>query len=130
MTQAAGIPHYLWRYAVRTAVAVINLLPTSANEGSISPHEALYRYLPIPDKKPYIKHLRTFGCTAYVHRKGALRPNRADKMQPRAIKGKLVGYDSLHGHLYFVWCPSTDQVYRVRDVRFREERDNPDRPPP
>ena len=81
MCLAVGIPPNLWLYAVRTAVTVINLLPASGNHGSKSPHEALYQFLQIPEKKPYIKHLRTFGCTAYVHKKGALKPQRADKLQ-------------------------------------------------
>lgn len=92
----------------------------------MSPHEALYQFLHILDKKPYIKHLRTFGCTAYVYKKGALQPKRADKLQPRALKGKLVGYDSLHGYLYYVWSLHTDKVYRVRDVQFREEQERLD----
>ena len=120
MMQQAKIPHDLWLYAVKTAVMIINLLPTTGNEGHMSPHERLSQFLSSNNPKPYIKHLRTYGCTAYVHKKGVLRPARAAKMQTRALKGKLVGYDSLHGHIYWVWVPSLNKVLRVRDVRFYE----------
>ena len=129
MRIAAGIPEDLWLYTLKTAVDTINLLPTSSNPDHISPHEALAKALGMPKTAPYIKHLRTYGCTAYVHRKGILRPNRANKMEPRAVKGKLIGYDGLHGHIYHIWLPKVDKVVRVRDVRFWEgEANTQDRP--
>ncbi|MBE3043303.1 hypothetical protein IMZ48_12175 [Candidatus Bathyarchaeota archaeon] len=123
MLLGAGLPDDLWMYALQTAVTVINLLPTASNEGQESPHEALARYRYANDHEPYIKHLRTFGCDAYVHRKGVLRPEKGKKMEARAVKGKLIGYDSAHGHIYFVYIPHLDKVVRVRDARFREVMD-------
>jgi hypothetical protein len=42
----------------------------------------------------FIKYLRVFGYTAYVYKKGIYYPKRAEKIEARALKGKLVGYDS------------------------------------
>ncbi|MBE3046304.1 hypothetical protein IMZ48_27960 [Candidatus Bathyarchaeota archaeon] len=124
MMDSSGIPYRLWLYAIRTATTIINLLPTSSNDGSKSPHECLAAHIKLGGTKPYIHHLRTFGCVAYVHKKGSLRPAKSAKMQPRALKGKLVGYDSLRGHIFHVWIPQLDCVLRVRDVRFWEGLDS------
>ncbi|MBE3041263.1 hypothetical protein IMZ48_01485 [Candidatus Bathyarchaeota archaeon] len=124
MMDASGIPYTLWLYAIRTATTIINLLLTSSNAGSKSPYKCLSAHIELGGSKPYIHHLRTFGCTAYVHRKGSLKPAKSAKMQPRALKGKLVGYDSLRGHIFHVWIPQLDRVLRVRDVRFWEGLDN------
>ena len=76
--------------------------------------------MPIP---AYIRHLRTFGCVAYVHRKGPAAPDRAIKMHPRAVKGYLIGYEGLHGHIYHIWIPDLRKVMRTHDVRFHDTSD-------
>nr|XP_036574155.1 KilA-N domain-containing protein [Colletotrichum truncatum]KAF6780545.1 KilA-N domain-containing protein [Colletotrichum truncatum] len=101
---------------------ILNLLPTPS-KGNLSPHEIMARELNLAAEReaPHIEHLRTFGCAAYVHKKGPRRPMRSAKMEPRAIKGFLVGYGSLRGHIYYVYLPDRKEVIRCRDVRFREE---------
>ena len=74
--------------------------------------------------KPYlltsIRHLRTFGCVAYVHLKGHRAPDKSRKMDPRAEKGFFVGTEGFHGHVYLVWLPQSHRFVRARDVRFNE----------
>jgi Pol polyprotein len=120
----ANLPEFLWPYAEESAVYVINLLPTSSNPNNQSPHERLCQFLNLTDaSQPYIRHLRTFGCTAYVHIKAETRVQ-SQKMAPRAEKGFLVGYEGLHGHIYKVYIPSQHTIVRARDVRFYEQNLN------
>ncbi|KAH9801638.1 hypothetical protein KPL71_001098 [Citrus sinensis] len=59
------------------------------------------------------KHLRIFGCTAYVHVKQG-------KLDSRALKGVFVGYpEGVKG--YKVWCGATHKCIISRDVTFNEE---------
>jgi len=63
---------------------------------------------------PYIRHLRAFGCVAYVYlkgkRKGLEKPGKSQKMAPRAVKGYLVGYKGLRGHIFKIWQPKKNIV--------------------
>src|SRR5437667_848411 len=74
-----------------------------------------------------IRHLRTFGCVAYVHLKGHRAPPRSHKMAPRAEKGFLVGTEGFNGHVYLVWLPQSKRFVRARDVRFNEAQVGPDK---
>jgi len=78
---------------------------------------------------PYIPHLREFGCVAYVHlkgkRKGLEKPGRPPRMAPRAVKGHLVGYEGLRGHIFKNWIPE-NVVVRARNVRFFDEAQHSD----
>lgn len=51
-------------------------------------------------------------------------------MEPRALKGKLVGRDSPHGHIFHVWLPDLEKVVRVRDVLFWEQVSGDPKIPP
>ena len=55
----AKLTHKFWAEAVSTAAYLRNRNPTTAAQ--TTPHEAWY------GSKPHMKHLRVFGCTAYVH---------------------------------------------------------------
>ena len=59
------------------------------------------------------RHLKIFGCVAYVHVKQG-------KLDSRALKGVFVGY--LKGvKRYKVWCGATHKCIISRDVTFHEE---------
>ena len=45
-------------------------------------------------------------------------------MNPRAMKGYLVGYEGLRGHFFKIWLPEKKVVVRARDVRFFDKNDN------
>jgi hypothetical protein len=44
-------------------------------------------------------------------------------LQPRALIGYLVGFDSTN--IFKIWNPATNQIHRVRDVVFTKERYDP-----
>ena len=121
----------MWPFADDSAIYIKNLLPTAAND-FISPYEKLMSWFNTHERsvKPFIRHLRAFGCVAYVHLKGSRvgleKPGKSQKMNPRAVKGHLVGYEGLRGHLFKIWLPEKKVVVRARDVRFFDEDDNDD----
>ena len=60
-------------------------------------------------------HLRTFGCTAYVHGD----PEKRDKLDAKAVKCYFVGYDSyMFG--YSFWDVKNRKILRHCDVTFDE----------
>ena len=60
-------------------------------------------------------HLRTFGCTAYVH----VYPEKRDKLDAKAVKYYFIGYDSdLFGYRY--WDDKNRKILRHCDVTFDE----------
>ena len=59
----------------------------------------------------------------YVYRKGPTALDRAVKMQPKAVKGYLIGYKGLYGYIYHIWILDLRKVMRIYDVRFHETAD-------
>ena len=125
----AGIPELMWPFAVESSVYVNNLLPMSVNPNHKSPHERLMEWFDAPERsvKPFIRHLRAFACVGYVHlkgcHKGLEKPKKSQKMAPRAVKGHLVGYEGLRGHIFKIWIPEQNIVVRTHDVHFFNESD-------
>ncbi|KAK0733183.1 hypothetical protein B0T26DRAFT_617366, partial [Lasiosphaeria miniovina] len=101
-----------------------NLLPSSANEKDLSPHEVFVTAVGLPKeaRKPYIRHLHSYYCNAYCYMKPKWR-TQGDKFEPRARVGKLVGYDDMHGRIYWIYDQEKQQVVRVSAVKFREQDD-------
>jgi hypothetical protein len=106
-----GIPiRALAPYTNELALAAVQLLNTTPIEslGWKTPHEVIF------DTKPSVAHYSPIGCRAYVYRRDI---KAADKTEPRAHIGYLVGYDSFN--IFRVWIPSLDRVIRTRDVIFK-----------
>lgn len=101
------LPQALWAELINTAAYILNRTGTSSVEGK-SPYELWY------NKKPQIKHLRVIGCTAYVHIPAQCRK----KMDSKAVKGVLVGYEGDDG--YRIYVQEGNKSYRSRDVVFDE----------
>src|SRR5579859_5923774 len=126
-----GLPTHMWPFAVELAIYVNNLLPTAAND-FILPHEKLMGWLNTHQRsvKPFIRHLRAFGCIAYVHLKGTCigleKPGKSQKMKPRAVKGHLVGYEGLRGHIFKIWLPEKKVIVCAQDVCFFDEDEDND----
>ena len=57
--------------------------------------------------------IQAVGRNAYVHIPGAQRA-KGDKVAPRAIRGKLVGFDG--NHIYRVYIPEQKTVVQSQDV--------------
>jgi hypothetical protein len=121
-----NIPVHLWPFVVETVVRIQNLLPTRSNEGSKSPQQALSEGIGMPEQAafPYIKHLRTYFCDAYYYVKSAHR-EQSDKLAPRALKCKLIGYADVHGRLFWIWNPALNKIVRVSAVKFNESVPDP-----
>ena len=97
-----------WAEALSTAVYLANRLPTAKG---VSPYERMY------GKPPVLSHLRIFGCLAYVqHPKGST----TRKLDPRAWRGILLGYDELNWRSYRIYDPGTATVKFAVHVTFNE----------
>ncbi|KAJ2903487.1 hypothetical protein MKZ38_009886 [Zalerion maritima] len=107
-----GLPEQIWVELMRASAYITNLIPRKGEEQG--PMARLYSELNIPHKH-YIRHLRTFGCKAFVLQKNI---PRGDKMRPRAALGRLVGYEGRWGNIFRIWDPQRNKVIRVRDVTF------------
>lgn len=101
------LPQALWAELINTAAYILNRTGPSSVEGK-SPHELWY------NKKPKISHLHIIGCTAYVH----VPDQQPKKMDAKAEKGVLVGYEGDDGYRIFV--QPGHKVCRSRDVIFDE----------
>lgn len=109
MRLGADLPHYLWVWAFVCAVYIANRTPTEKH-GWKTPFEM------VTGEKPYLSHIRTFGCKAYALKH---KIPKTRKLDARAHVGYLVGYDSTN--IFLVWIPSKSKVIRCRDVIFDEE---------
>jgi hypothetical protein len=96
---------------VSTACYLVNRSPSSALDDT-TPHEVW------SGKKPFLQHLRVFGCDTYVH---VPKENRS-KLDNKAEKCIFIGYkDGVKG--YKLWNPETKKIVYSRDVVFREVKD-------
>ena len=72
------MPEYYWAEAVHAIVYIMNKTPTTVING-MRPQETF------TGKKPYLSHLKVFGCIAYVHIPDELR----SKLDPKARKMRV-----------------------------------------
>src|SRR5277367_1807588 len=78
MLLASRLPQKFWGFAIETACYIRNRLPIGP--GKMTPEQAF------TGKKPWINHLRVFGCLAYV-----LRPQEQRlKLDANSIKTAFV----------------------------------------
>ena len=113
MLSSAGIGQEFWAEAVETACYLVNRSPTSALIDK-TPQEVW------TGKKPSIKHLKFFGCDAYVH----VPKEKRSKLDNKAEKCIFIGYkDGMKG--YKIWNPITKKTVYSRDVVFREVKEVP-----
>jgi hypothetical protein len=82
----------------------------------MSPYKRLAQWLNLHKEyhDPYIAHLRTWGCKAWVWRK----IDKLDRTKPRAFEGRLVDYGNLEGTIYYIYIPATKKVLRCLNVKF------------
>jgi hypothetical protein len=66
-------------------------------------------------KKPSLKHLRVFGCLAFVH----VPKQKRKKLDYRATPSIFVGY-SISTKQYFIYDPLARTLHHSRDMVFRE----------
>lgn len=104
----SGVPEFLWAEAVATAVYIHNRLTDRQ-----SPHQTAFER--IFNKKPFVGHLRIFGCTAF-----AQIPKEQRKVwDTKCKKSILVGYDGISRN--YRLYNREDGVFVARNVSFKED---------
>jgi len=105
------MPDYLW-YEICLTITYL---------GNLKPHSHLHVDAPTPiqaftGKKPNLSHLRVIGSKAHV-----LVPKevREHKFKPRAVIGRLVGYDGVNQ--YRMWVPEMNAIVWSRNVTLDED---------
>uniref|UniRef100_A0AAV1U369 Integrase catalytic domain-containing protein n=1 Tax=Peronospora matthiolae TaxID=2874970 RepID=A0AAV1U369_9STRA len=108
MLHHAKLDKCFWAEAAMTAVYVKNRLP-SPKIPHKTPFEIVY------NSKPSVKHMRIFGCQAYI-----LTPKEKRlKWDPKARAGLFLGYEEV-SKAYRVYDIEAGQVMISRDVNFDE----------
>ena len=108
MLHHAKLDKRFWAEAAMTAVYVKNRLP-SPKISHKTPFEIVY------NSKPSVKHMRVFGCQAYI-----LTPKEKRlKWDPKARAGLFLGYEEV-SKAYRVYDIEAGQVMISRDVNFDE----------
>eukprot|EP00794_Sanderia_malayensis_P020790 gene20790-22828_t len=103
----AGLPREFWAESVSTACYVQNRLPVTSV--GVSPFERWY------GRKPTVKHLRGFGCTAF-----ALKPNPyRRKMEAKSEQMRFLGYQK-GTKSYRLYDEKNKCLVIRRDVVFKE----------
>ena len=108
MLSDSKLPKTFWGEALSTAAYVRNRSPTVALQ-DMTPYEALNGH------KPNVKHLRTFGCTSFVH----IPKDERDKLDAKSKKCIFLGYGSTTKG-YRLFNLDTKKVFHSRDVIFDE----------
>ena len=108
MLSDAKLPHKFWAEALATAVYLRNRSPTKPVTG-MTPFEAW------TGKKPNVKHLRIFGCTAYAH----IPKDERQKLDSKSRKCILLGYGT-ETKGYRLYDEKCGKVLYSRDVLFNE----------
>ncbi|KAL0641846.1 hypothetical protein Bca4012_102697 [Brassica carinata] len=105
-----NVPKRFWGDAVQTACYLINRVPTKILK-NLSPFEVLNK------SKPFIDHLRVFGCVCYVMTPGEQR----NKLEAKSTKAMFIGY-SITQKGYKCYDPEARRVMVSREVKFIESK--------
>ncbi|XP_019246415.1 PREDICTED: uncharacterized protein LOC109226067 [Nicotiana attenuata] len=103
----SGVPLKFWGECVRTAVYLINRLPTPVLQGR-TPYVMLY------GKFVTLDHLRVFGCQSF-----ACNLPKGDKFSPRARRAVFIRYSETQKG-YRLYDLDNHVVFVSRDVKFQE----------
>jgi hypothetical protein len=107
MLFAAKLPRFLWAEAVRHSVWLRNRAPTRALQAQMTPHEAA------TGKKPDLSDLQAFSTPVWV------KWLNAGKLDPRATRGRFVGYDEESKGVRVFWAEQR-KVTVEQDVYFEQ----------
>lgn len=105
----AKLDYSFWGMALLCAAYVLNFRVID-EQNAKSAHEIFY------NEKPSVKHLRTFGCDAYVHVPEQTR----HKLQPRAVKAIFIGYAPRNDGAWKFYDVEKKKVIYSRDAVFYE----------
>ncbi|KAH9103017.1 hypothetical protein AeMF1_020535, partial [Aphanomyces euteiches] len=105
-----SLPKFLWAAALDYAAWLVNILPSTSNEGQ-SP------YFRVFNTHPPLCYIKTFGCTAFVH---IQQEARSSKLDQSSLKAMFVGLPSNRKGYTFMHLLSHQLIYS-RDVSFETE---------
>ncbi|KAL0373926.1 UNVERIFIED_CONTAM: Secreted RxLR effector protein [Sesamum radiatum] len=109
MMASSKLPKFLWIKAIKTAVYILNRVPTKAV--SKTPFELFKGW------KPSLRHVRIWGCLSEVR---GYNPQKK-KLDLRTISGYFVGYAE-RSKGYRFYCPSNStKIVESRNVKFLED---------
>ena len=103
------LPMEFWGEAALTANYLRNRLPLGDKYGAKTPYE-LYTM-----RKPYVKHLRPFGCIVHCY----IPKEKRAKLEDTSYRGIFIGYTDSN-HQFRVWNPARNEVEIRTHVLFLE----------
>jgi transposase InsO family protein len=99
LLKSMEMPDKFWGEAVSTTVYLLNRAPTKSVKG-ITPYEARH------GRKPFVHHLRTFGCIAHVKKTGPGQTKLADRSKQMV----MIGYER-GSKAYHLYDPETRKLW-------------------
>ena len=105
MMNHGKLPLFLWGHALETALHTLNRVPTKLMDRT--------QYEAWNGRKPNLSYIRVWGCDAYV------KSNFTDKLTPKSIKCKFVGYPKETKGYYF-YVPDEHKIIVARYATFLE----------
>lgn len=108
MLHDQDLPKFLWGEATKTIVYIQNRCPHRSLDNK-TPEEVF------TGKKPYVDHLRIFGCPVYIH----IPKDKRKKLDPSDVKGTFVGYSN-SCKAYRIYMKDGHHIEVSRDVIFYE----------
>jgi len=102
------ISNHLWTKEVKIMVCILNRCPTKSNN-KITSKELFFGI------KPYLDHLRVFGCKSYVH----ILKEKRKKLSPKAFERIMARYDE-NSKAYKIYDPRHRKIVISIDVKFDE----------
>lgn len=108
-----NLPEKLWGEAANAVVHVLNRT-INKNTACKTPYELYFGV------KPNLSHIKVFGCLALVKAQEKKRSGYQKKLEPRASKGILVGYE--RAFTYRIFEPKSHKIVITRDVIFDENK--------
>uniref|UniRef100_A0A2N9I1B8 Retrovirus-related Pol polyprotein from transposon TNT 1-94 n=1 Tax=Fagus sylvatica TaxID=28930 RepID=A0A2N9I1B8_FAGSY len=108
MLSSSNLPKSLWAEALKTAVYILNRVPTKAVPKT--PFELWKGW------KPSLRHMRVWGCPSEVR----IYNPQEKKLDPRTISGYFIGYAE-RSKGYRFYCPShSTRIVESRNAKFLE----------
>ena len=108
MLHDQDLPKFLWGEATKTTIYIQNR----------SPHRSLDDKTPkevFTGKKPFVDHIRIFGCPVYIH----IPKDKRKKLGPFSMKGTFVGYKN-SSKAYRIYMRDGYHIELSYDVIFDE----------
>jgi len=110
MMHESDLPKNLWPFVIQYTQEIVNRLPTRVLSENKTSYEAFHL------KKPSVKHLRIFGCRAYVH----VPDDKRGKLDAKTVEGRFIGLPQNRKGYIVSDSRNLLRVYVSRDVMFVE----------